>query len=361
MLHTLPEGRRPSLAAVIAVVNGFVAAVALMALARSGEQPNVRVEQLPCSWRDTLLHDLYQSHLRELKYIDLTHPIHPNMPLWGLFEQPSVGPANAAATDDGFIKHWQPFSYGGQGFVATAVSLPTDQMGTQLDPPAHWNEYGATISDLPPTVALRPLVVIDLTQKTAAHAGYHASVADVTDHERKHGKVPEGAAVFFRTDWSRKWDSYAPDRDGLPDVFPGVGLDALQFLHLNRSILLHGHEPLDTDMTPSLEGEAWLMHNNFLQVEGVTNLHLLPSTGALLSIGFAKVLGGTGGYAHLVAICPKDWPHGVSPIENPAAPLPKQHAPLRRGKDGVMRPVAGAAPTEYCSPGSAALGCPPPK
>jgi hypothetical protein len=25
------------------------------------------------------------------------------------------------------------------------------------------------------------------------------------------------------------------------------------------------HEPLDTDNTPSLEGEAWLMHHNFAQ------------------------------------------------------------------------------------------------
>ena len=33
------------------------------------------------------------------------------------------------------------------------------------------------------------------------------------------------------------------------------------------------------------------MHHNFMQIEGVANLHLLPPTGALLSIGFAKVRG----------------------------------------------------------------------
>jgi kynurenine formamidase len=40
--------------------------------------------------------------------------------------------------------------------------------------------------------------------------------------------------------------------------FPGVSLDALKFLHLQRHILFHGHEPLDTDTTPTLEGEHWL-------------------------------------------------------------------------------------------------------
>lgn len=30
-----------------------------------------------------------------------------------------------------------------------------------------------------------------------------------------------------------------------------------------RHILFHGHEPLDTDTTPNLEGEYWLMHNGY--------------------------------------------------------------------------------------------------
>jgi kynurenine formamidase len=54
-------------------------------------------------------------------------------------------------------------------------------------------------------------------------------------------------------------------------------------------------------MTASLEGEAWLMHNNYAQAEGVTNLWDVPEIGALVSIGFAKTEGGTGGYARYVA------------------------------------------------------------
>ena len=84
---------------------------------------------------------------------------------------------------------------------------------------------------------------------------------------------------------------------------PSVGLSALKFLHLNRSVLAHAHEPLDTDTTPSLEGEAWLMHHNFVQFEGVTNLDLVPPVGALVSIGFAKILGGTGGGCRVGGSC----------------------------------------------------------
>ena len=38
-------------------------------------------------------------------------------------------------------------------------------------------------------------------------------------------------------------------------------------LILDRAVF-HGHEPLDTDSTDTLEGEAWLMHNDFAQDEG---------------------------------------------------------------------------------------------
>jgi kynurenine formamidase len=297
--------------------------------------------------------------LSTAKFVDLTHAIEPGMPVWEAFATPKIGAAKCGNAVDGFIGVGDTFSYADHGFVATELALTTDQLGTQLDPPAHWNELGATISDVPATVALRPLVVIDITAAVAADPGYHAQVSDVLAWEAAYGTVPSGSAVLFRSDWSKGWAAYK--KIGMPASFPGVSLAALKHLHLERRILVHGHEPLDTDMTPSLEGEAWLMHNNFMQIEGATNLHLVPPAGALLSIGVPKVLGGTGGYARLVAICPPEWPHGATIDAASAAPLPVQAAPLRRGADGVMRPTAGAPPTQYCAEGSAALGCPMPQ
>ena len=293
------------------------------------------------------------------KYIDLTHVIEPGMPLWPAFANPKVAAATAGNAEPGLVAEGEEFTYAKQGFVATSYQLSTDQMGTQLDPPAHWNEYGATISDLPPTFALRPLVVVDVSAKVAQDPGYHAGRADIEAWEAIYGRVPAGSVVMIRSDWSKGWADFTAN--GLPAAWPGVALDALKFLHLERGILVHGHEPLDTDMTPSLEGEAWLMHHNFAQIEGAANLHLLPPTGSLISIGFARLLGGSGGYARLVAICPPEWPHGVSIAEAPGAPLPAQRFPLRRGADGVLRPTEGATPTEYCSDESHSLGCPLPE
>jgi kynurenine formamidase len=131
---------------------------------------------------------------------------------------------------------------------------------------------------------------------------------------------------MVRCDWSKAW----PDPDlATRRPFPGVSLDALKFLHLERHILFHGHEPLDTDTTPTLEGEHWLMHNGYAQAEGVANLDQVAETGCLVTIGYPKFGGGVGGYARYIAICPADWPHGVAIGEVAEAPLPRSDQILR--------------------------------
>ena len=67
---------------------------------------------------------------------------------------------------------------------------------------------------------------------------------------------------------------------------------------------------MDTDTTPTLEGEYWLMHNHFAQAGGVANLDKVPEAGALIIIGFAKPKGGTEGYRY-IAVAPEKWTHGV--------------------------------------------------
>ncbi len=282
------------------------------------------------------LWDLYQQSFKAAKYIDLTHAFEPNMPVWPGFGHAKFKAGVAGADLGDYASKGDEFTYEKHGFVATAYEIPTDQYGTQLDPPSHWDPYGATISDIPASFTLRPLVVIDVHEKVAKDPLYFATVDDVKEWEGRHGMVPEGAVVMFRTDWYKRWD----DVEGFGNPpFPSVALDTLKFLHLERKILFHGHEPLDTDSTPTLEGEAWLMHNHFAQAEGVANLDQVPEAGCLISIGFAKPKGGTGGYARYIAICPSDWKYGVSVLEEPGAPLPKQEYPLKRDADGVMVPT----------------------
>jgi kynurenine formamidase len=262
---------------------------------------------------------VYEQSLAKAKYIDLTHTLNPHIPVWKGFAPSTFGPALDPATG-------KPFTYAKDGFEATRYELGTDQFGTQLDPPAHWAPEYPSIDELPPTYAVRPLVVIPIVDSVAVHPGYHLQVSDIEAWEARNGKVPAGSVVMVRSDWSKEW----PDRSlATRTVFPGVSLAALQFLHLQRHILFHGHEPLDTDTTPTLEGEHWLMHHGYTQAEGVANLDEVPETGCLVTIGYPKFQGGLGGYARYIAICPPDWKYGVSVGELPEAPLPRSDQVLR--------------------------------
>lgn len=283
---------------------------------------------------DMSLWDFYRGTLRRAKYIDLTHAMAPGGPIGEGFRDFEVGPARAGVSIPGVIRKGEAFTYAKLGVAITAYDLPMDHIGTQFGPPAHMNDHGATISDIPPTVALRPLVVVNVAPKVAAEPGYQATLADVKEWESRHGPIPAGSVVMIRSDWSHKW--HDPQRF-TRQPFPGVTLAVLEYLHLTRHILMHGHEPLDTDNTaPRFVGETWLLEHNFAQAEGVAHLDQVPEAGALVAIGFAKFAGGTGGFARYIAIAPPQWPHGVTIDEAPGAPLPTHSHALRRGPDGVL-------------------------
>jgi kynurenine formamidase len=273
------------------------------------------------------LWQVYESSLRRAKYVDLTHTITPAMPVWAGF-----GPSTFGRAVDG--KTGQPFTWEKDGFEATRFQLATDQLGTQLDPPAHWNPDYPAIDELPPTFAVRPLVVISIVDQVAKQPDYSLTIDDIGRWENAHGMIPAGAVVFVRSDWSKAW----PDPQlATRTKFPGVSLAALQFLHDQRHILFHGHEPLDTDSTPTLEGEAWLLRNGYTQAEGVAHLEQVPETGALVDIGFPKIGGGLGGFARFIAICPPDWKYGVAIGEMAESPLAKAATPLHWDEQRGMR------------------------
>jgi kynurenine formamidase len=273
----------------------------------------------------------YTSVLKRARYVDLTHTITPNMPVWKGFGPAKFEPAIDPTTG-------RAYTYAQDGFEATKYTIATDQFGTQLDPPAHWAPEYPGIDELPATFAVRPLVVISIVPQVRRDPKYALQVSDIKAWEKRHGRIPEGSVVMVRSDWSKKWtDDPAKAKALAADpVFPGVSLAALKFLHLKRHILFHGHEPLDTDTTPTLEGESWLMHHGYTQAEGVANLDQVPETGCLVDIGYPKFGGGTGGYARYVAICPPSAKHGVK-ISSKDAPLPKPGGTLPWDTNAGMR------------------------
>ena len=265
------------------VAVGATALVALSAAAGAALTSLVSGDEASAKSGGAGLWQVYDQTLSHARYIDLTHSITPGMPVWKGFGpatfSPSVDPSTGTA-----------YTYAKDGFEATAYQIATDQFGTQLDPPAHWAPEFPGIDELPATYAVRPLVVISIVPQVEKDPTYALQVSDIRAWEDENGRIPRGSVVMVRSDWSKKWtDDPVKAKELAADPnFPGVSLAALEFLHLQRHILFHGHEPLDTDTTPTLEGEDWLMHHGYTQAEGVANLDQVPETGALVAIGFPK-------------------------------------------------------------------------
>ena len=230
-------------------------------------------------------------------------------------------PAKAGADIEGYAKKGVPSASIHMVSKRRTTTSRRTSSATQLDPPGHWRpKIPRSTSCRRPT--RRPLVVISIVDKVAGDPGYHLQVADIEAFEQEHGQIPEGSVVFVRSDWSKTWPDPAL---ATTKPFPGVSLDALKFLHEQRHILFHGHEPLDTDTTPNLEGEYWLMHNGYAQAEGVANLDGVPETDAW-SLSVMQVRGWHGRLARYVAICPPI--PGRRHIGPGDAPLPKSDKPL---------------------------------
>ena len=173
-----------------------VAAVALTAIL-----PGSALAAKPGLWK------VYDQSLSKARYIDLTHDITPNMPVWKGFGPATFKPAVDPTTNTAY-------TYAKDGFEATAYEIATDQFGTQLDPPAHWAPEYPGIDELPATYAVRPLVVISIVPQVKKDAKYALQVSDIKKFEKANGKIPRGSVVMVRSDWSKKWTDDPEDAQG---------------------------------------------------------------------------------------------------------------------------------------------------
>ncbi len=172
--------------------------------------------------------------LKAHRFVDLTHSFSPTIPHWKGDPVETRRDAYTIAKDGFWL---QEYTHVGQ-------------WGTHVDPPAHFHEGLRTVDQIRPDEMLLPLVVLDIHEQAAANADYVVTLQDVQRWEARHGRIPAGAFIALRTDWSKRWpDGEAmanKDKDGV-DHYPGWSREVLQFLFEERAATACGHETTDTD------------------------------------------------------------------------------------------------------------------
>lgn len=248
----------------------------------------------PVAWAQSAsLADAYKI-IASKRFVDLTHSFSPLTPVWKGF-----GQATFSAEAD--PQTGRPYTVQSDGFRAFFYSM-VGQYGTHIDPPAHFDANGMTMDQIPVKQMILPLVVFDITPRLKRNPNHALTIDDIKAWERSHGRVPRGAFAALRTDMYKDWTANPERFKRFP--FPAWSLDAIKFLYEQRGIVANGHESMDTDTTPNLDSEAWLLKHGHWQIEVMANLDQVPATGALIVVSWPKPEHGLGFPARAFAILP---------------------------------------------------------
>jgi kynurenine formamidase len=157
------------------------------------------------------------------KIIDLTQTLSPDFP--ALVLPPEFGQVWAFKMerisqydDKGPGWYWNNFSCG-------------EHTGTHFDAPVHWisgkDHANNTVDTIDPANFIAPAVVVDASAEVAQNPDWVLTVSHLQRWEAEHGRIPAGAWVLLRTDWSEQEDRPRrvprPARGRCPYSRPGTG------------------------------------------------------------------------------------------------------------------------------------------
>ena len=230
--------------------------------------------------------------LKSYNWVELSHSLDNNSPYWGGLGDDVIdlGKVVFDYEEEILSCRIQTFKFPGQ-------------FGTHIDFPIHFTPGKATSDGWGPRDLALPLVVVDISDKAAADCDYAVTLEDIEAHEQKYGRIPEGSFVALRTDWSKRW----PDNDALNNFddeggehAPGWSMEVLKFLYEERNIYANGHESIDTDASVlaaqagDLACERYVLDNDHVQLELMTNLDKVPATGAIIFVAWPRISGASG-------------------------------------------------------------------
>jgi kynurenine formamidase len=242
-----------------------------------------------------------------IRVVDLTQTLKPATPVIQL-------PPPFAPSDPFRIAEISHYDERGPGWYWNNLSMG-EHTGTHFDAPCHWvtgkdNAQGYT-DTIPVQRFVAPAVVIDCSKEAAADEKFVLEPAHIAVWESKHGRIPKGAWVLMRTDWSKRDDParFLNMKEDGPHS-PGPSAASVKFLIEQRDVNGWGVEAVGTDHGQAFAFEPafpahHLMHGaNKFGLASLSNLDQLPPTGALLITPPLKIEKGSGSPLRVLALVP---------------------------------------------------------
>jgi kynurenine formamidase len=256
----------------------------------------------------TLLTDVLDALNRgTLTIVDLTQPLGPETPVIGL---PEMFASSPGVTIDVISR----YDAKGPAWYWNTVRFG-EHTGTHFDAPIHWitgKDLPANACDtIPARRFVGPACVIDVTADVARDPDFLLIPSRVEMWEREHGRIPAGAWVLLRTDWSRRKDPAAFLNVGADGPHsPGFDAKTSQMLAHERDILGVGVETVGTDagqagrFDPPFPNHTIMHGAGKFGLASLCNLDQLPPTGAVVIAAPLKIVAGSGSPVRVLAIVP---------------------------------------------------------
>lgn len=230
--------------------------------------------------------------LENLRVVDLTQPLDSNTVMWPGAPAPVAETILTVAHD---------------GFYNRKITV-VEHAGTHFDAPCHMVEGQATVDQIAADRLVRPLVVIDVSDRIAGDPDGVLELDDVRAFEEKNGRIPEDAAIFIRTGWE-EFNTDPARYANYPDElkFPGFGPEAARFLVEERRAAGLGTDTLGIDpgVATDFVVHRKISHAKGLwHVENLMNLSKVPPLGAWVVVGVVKLVDGSGGPCRVFALVP---------------------------------------------------------
>ncbi len=157
-----------------------------------------------------------------------------------------------------------------------------------------------------------PACVIDISWDAATNPDVLVTPANIAEWERAHGRIPVGAWVLVRTDWSRRSDpAQFLNVAGDGPHSPGFDAAASRLLAEERDVLGVGVETVGTDAGQAGRFDPPFPNHHIMHGAGkfglasLCNLHQLPPVGAVVIAAPLKIVGGSGSPVRVIALVPQ--------------------------------------------------------
>ena len=234
----------------------------------------------------------------KLSLIDLTHTLERDSPYW-----PENNPGSPFHTS-------LNTTYEKDGNFTRSLSMP-EHFGTHMDSPVHFDPRGESVDRIAVERCFAPAIVVDVSVAVKPDSDYRVTVQDIENWIGRHGAIPSGGVVFFRTGWAERWPSLEKymnmDARGVLH-FPGLSVEAARYLLDHAQLAGIGIDTSSVDYGPSTDFPVHqiTMPAGVYHLENVANLGKLPPIGFSVIALPLKLGGGSGAPARVVALVPAE-------------------------------------------------------